>query len=99
MEKFIKCVCDGIVEQFSPEKIILFSRKGAPDDSLSSFKLCILTNGGDPEKIEHDIYMNIECDIPFDVLVYDQEDFNRMVRRSGSFAQRVISGGSVLYEK
>ena len=49
--------------------------------------------------VEHDIYMVIDCDIPFDALVYNKSDFDKISLRSGSFAQRIVSEGSVLYEK
>ncbi len=98
-DKKIYHVCQQIIDKFSPEKIILFSCKHSPSGRLSSFKLCIIVDGGDADMIEHDIYMGIDCDIPFDALVYDKSDFDKISLRSGSFAQRIVSEGSVLYEK
>lgn len=98
-DKNIDHVCQKIIDKFSPEKIILFSCKHSPSGRLSSFKLCIIVDGGDADMVEHDIYMVIDCDIPFDALVYNKSDFDKISLRSGSFAQRIVSEGSVLYEK
>ena len=97
-DKTIDCVCRQIIDKFSPAKIILFSRKNSPSGMLSSFKLCIIV-GGDADMIEHDIYMDVDCDIPFDALVYEESDFDKLSGWNGSFAQRIASEGSVLYER
>ena len=98
-DKTIESVCRQIVEKFSPERIILFSRKNSPSNVLSSFQLRVIIDGGDPDMTEHDIYMDIDCAVPFDALVYTSSDFDGLSGRSGSFARRIAEEGSVLYER
>jgi hypothetical protein len=88
---------DDIIRLAAPESIRLFNQKTAPDGSLSSVKLCVVIPGGDPQETERRLYMDLDCDIPFDVLVYSREGWDRRTKEPGSFASRIQKTGSVLY--
>lgn len=94
----IRRLCDTIVRLIQPEVIILFGRKLTLSGEISSFKLCIVASGNAGE-IEGKLYLETDCPVHFDVLVYSPEDWKRLGADSGSFAHRILSGGSVLYEK
>lgn len=91
----IQQVTNSIVERFNPNKIILFSHKHNLKDEITSFKLVVISNA--TPNLAHDIYLEVDCDIPFDVVVYSQNDWDDAVELSGSFAKRVDMKGTVLY--
>ncbi len=92
-------VCGEIAELVHPVRIIIFHSKYALAGELESFKLCVIVAENDCSKIEQKIYLNVECDVPFDVLVYNREHWNSLMNDTYSFAYRgIMNGGVVLYE-
>ena len=88
---------DGIIRLAVPECILLFSQKHAPDGTLSSVKLCVIISGDNTDEVERQLYMELDCAIPFDVLVYSHDTWNQRTKEPGSFASRIQKTGSVLY--
>lgn len=87
-----------IVRLCSPQKILVFSEKHRPDGTLLSVKLCVIIADGDAAGVEHALYVGIDCDLPFDVLVYTKEDWRRLQSSPVSFASQIARTGRVLYE-
>lgn len=97
-ERIVK-LCEQIAELINPVRIIIFNRKYTLSDELSSFKLCVIINGIECSKAEQQIYLNLDCDVPFDVLVYNYEHWKSLLDDKYSFAYRgIMNGGVVLYE-
>ena len=92
----IKMLCDWIVGLIQPEAVILFSQKAGLDGKISSFKLCVVANGN-PAEVEGKIYLSVDCPLPFDVLVYSPEDWERLRADDVSFAGRIYRTGRWLY--
>lgn len=88
---------DDIVRLAAPKRILLFSHKQHPDGQLSAVKLCVIIGEGDPLAVERELYMRIDSDLPYDLLVYGQADWERLVLSGKSFARRIQQTGSVLY--
>lgn len=93
----LKQLRDDIVRLAAPDSIRLFNQKTSPDGALMSVKLCVVIGGGDTDEVERRLYMELDCAIPFDVLVYSRESWNRRIKEPGSFASRIQKTGSVLY--
>lgn len=53
----------------------------------------------DPRSLEERIYMQVECPVTFDVLVYSRADWERLLSEPDSFARRIAGMGRVLYEQ
>lgn len=81
-----------------PQHIILFSEKKNLIGELSSFKICIVVDINNKEEVEHLLYLNIESDTPFDILIYTTQEWSRLCIKKGSFAQKVLESGYCLYE-
>lgn len=99
MEREIQAVCDEIVALVHPRRVILFNQKKDLGGKLSAFKLCLVVDDGQPEAVEREIYLHVECGIPYDVLVYRSEDWDEMASHTGSFASRIAESGSAVYEQ
>jgi hypothetical protein len=97
-ERIMK-LCDEIAELVRPVRIIMFSEKKDPAGQLHSFKLCVVVRENDCAKIEQKIYLTLECEVSFDVLVYSAEQWSASTDDPDSFAYRgIMNGGVVLYE-
>lgn len=88
---------DKIVRECAPSKIILFSEKHNPGGELSSVKLCVIIGDGDAIKVEKRLYVEIESEVPFDVLVYTKEQWGKLLENDMSFAASIKKTGRVLY--
>lgn len=95
--KDISALCGQIVEMLHPEKVILFSRKIHLNGETSSFKLCVVADVADEREAQKQIYIGLDCDIPYDVVVYRPERFEELRENEGSFAQQIDRTGRVLY--
>lgn len=89
---------DEIVRIAVPSRIVLFSQKTHPDGSPASVKLCVVIARGNPEDVEHRLYMEIDAGLAFDALVYTEEQWNRLCRTPFSLAARAEEHGRLLYE-
>lgn len=92
----ISRLCDKIVGLVNPAGIIIFNKKMSMSGELSSFKLCVIAEGN-PGEIEGKIYLNVDCPIHFDVLVYSVESWRKYLGEPQSFAYRISKTGGLLY--
>lgn len=82
-----------IVEKLHPEKLYLFSRKLDVSGRLESFKLCIVAQVEDWQAAEKEIYLQAECELPFDLLLYSPEEWARCSAEEQSFAHKIAETG------
>jgi acid stress-induced BolA-like protein IbaG/YrbA len=93
----VKTVCDKIISRFSPEKIILFNSKFKTSGETGSFKICIIKETADKSEIEKQIYLEIESEISFDILIYTPEEWEKHTADIHSFAYSISKKGTVIY--
>ena len=99
MQEVLENLIAGIVPVAAPVKILQYHEKYKPNGEPLSVKLCIVTPRTDVDKIEHELYVTLDCDVPFDLLVYDTEEWEHLINTPLSFAKRIQETGRVLYEK
>ena len=97
MMEQIQAVVDKIVQQFHPSLVILFSRKTNMYGDITSFTLVIAADVENASELERQIYLAVESDLPYDVVVYRTADYQRLCAEEDSFAQTVQEKGVVLY--
>jgi hypothetical protein len=92
---------DGVVEQIArltaPERIYLYNQRINSRHEVTSFKLCMVVDVPDKFAAERDIYMDIDCDVPFDILIYTREEWEGLTANHTSFAYKVKETGTVVY--
>lgn len=93
----IDAVCHRIVVLFAPKKVLLFSRKRDLDGATTSFKLCIIADTEDKTQIQKEIYLNVDCDVPFDVVLYTPDEWEELSADDATFAYRITKTGCVIY--
>ncbi len=90
---------EEILDICEPEKIILFSTKYNLSHEMTSFKLCVIvSDNSDINELEAQIYLELECESPFDVVIYKSSVWEELVDDDSSFASKVSRTGVVLYE-
>jgi hypothetical protein len=90
-------VVGRIAEGFAPEKIYLFSLKRGHIGRSAGFKLCVVVDSEDLEQTERQIYLKVESEVPYDLVLYSPEMFEELLARKGSFAGRIVEHGRLLY--
>lgn len=100
VEPVIKKLTDEIVEKFMPLEIFLVSAKRNNSGELTSFKLCVIvTDNINVSEFEGEVYMNTECEIPFDIIAYNVGEWNELLDDDCTFAYRIDTAGVILYEQ
>ena len=94
----VECVSQRIVEMFAPSRIYLYNQRMGTCGQTSGFKLCVILATQDKAKVERDIYLHIDCEVPFDVIVYTPEEWEALQNRDCSFARKIKQTGIVVYE-
>lgn len=90
-------VTDRIAEKFHPEKIYLFSNKRADAGKTAGFKLCVVVDCNDIEKIERQIYLEVDSEVPYDIIIHSAANFEELCGRKGSFVQKIVKNGVLVY--
>ncbi len=88
---------DEIVRLCAPQKIYVFSQKNSMEGQLCAVKLCVIIAEGDSHRVEHGLYVELDSDVPFDVLVYTQDEWQHLLKNNMSFASRIQKSGRLLY--
>lgn len=90
---------EQILDLCEPLKIILFSKKHNLSGELSSFKLCVVVSDEvDLSELESKLYLELDCENPFDVLLYKISEWENNIADDSSFAAKIAKTGAVLYE-
>jgi len=96
----ITAFCDRIVEQFQPEKVILFGSYayGNPTPDSDVDVLVVLPfEGKNPEKAT-EIWVASRPRFPIDIVVRKPQELQRRLELGDVFLREIIKRGTVLYE-
>jgi hypothetical protein len=96
----IRNIADVIVKICSPLKIYLISNKVNISGEVTSFKLCLIVADSvhSVSELECHLYMTIDSDIPFDLVIYKESEWNDLKDDIGTFAWKINNTGTLLYE-
>lgn len=102
MDSQLHAIIQEVVQALScmeeVQRVYLFRMK-TDSNGLASFKLCVVFQTSEKQKAETQIYRDIDCDIPFDVILYTPQEWAAQENMAYSFANRVKKEGYLLYEK
>lgn len=92
-------LCGQLQRQYHPQKILVFHQKSGGAGEVTSFKVCLVVDTPDVMQLEREIYLSVESEIPFDVLVYTPAEWERLKKEAGSFASHINESGAVYHEQ
>lgn len=96
-DRTLVTVVSEVARLCSPELIYLYNQRVDSKNAVSSFKLCVIADVQNKYEIERDIYINIDSDIPFDVLIYTPDEWEKLTARPETFACKIGETGTVVY--
>ena len=94
----IQKITQQFIEHYKPDKLFLFgshAKNSARRDS--DIDLCVIVEVEDKRMLLTEMYVNIESDIPFDLLLYSPEEWKQCVLDKTSFAYLINKEGVLLY--
>jgi uncharacterized protein len=96
----INQIVQRIVEQFHPEKVILFGSYayGTPDEDSDVDLLVVMETDENPLLTAARISGSVEHLFPLDILVWPPNKLLESFKRGGNFATEVMTEGVVLYD-
>ena len=83
----------------SPEKIYLYHAKFDLNQQVTSFKICVVAETGDKAALERKIYLSLDCDLPYDLVLYTPEEWEACMQNPHSFAGTIREKGVLLYDQ
>lgn len=84
----------------APCRIILYGEKRTlSTDKLKAASLCIVVpNGTDKHALQQALYLAIIADVPVNLTLYTQDEWDRLIQDESSYAAWIHRKGRVLYE-
>lgn len=97
--EIIRKTVEDIKTLCSPLGIILVSNKVNTEGELVSFKLVIIVSDETESRpeLECRLYMQIDCDIPYDIVIYKKSEWEKFKNDMGSFAWKIHNTGAYIY--
>ncbi len=93
-------VCREICALCDPARIILFGQKlDVNTAQVREFSLCVLVDTSNKHGVVEDIYLSVECETSFNLLVYTPSEWVALMEDTQSYAYRIVQKGSTVYER
>lgn len=92
-------VSNEIAGLCSPVSIFVISHKVNFNGDLTGFKLCLIIpdDGENSLIIQQQLYMEVDSDVPFDLVIYRQSEWDELKSDVGSFAWKISLTGRKIY--
>ena len=93
LESTVKQICE-IAEV---EKVILYGVKHTVSgENIREVNFCVVVRGT-PAEAEKKIYRELDIDMPYNLLIYDKESFERLSSDPTSYVSSILNKGVVLH--
>jgi len=101
INKQLKKLTKQIINNYKPEKIILFGSYawGKPSTGSDVDLFVIKKTKKDPIKRSYELRKNIDASLPLDVLVYTPTEVKKRINLNDFFIKEIINKGKVVYEQ
>jgi hypothetical protein len=99
VEKEVQAVAESIGEKYQPKSIVLISKKVNNRGDLTSFKIALLVSDDitSVSELECKIYLDVDSDIPYDIVIYRISEWLYLKEDVSTFAYKIYSQGVWLY--
>ena len=100
VKREIKKLCRQIVENFQPQKIILFGSHayGKPTADSDIDLLIVMPYEGSNSQKAIEILLKLNRTMPLDLLVRTSEQVRQRIEMEDYFMQDIVEKGKILYE-
>lgn len=89
---------EQIIDMCSPYEIILFGSLAKKKiRSSSDIDICIIVDTIDKRQLAQNIYSKVNAEIPFDIVIYTIDEWNKWKDEKTSFLYKICQEGEVVY--
>ncbi len=95
----ISAITNEIVSICDPLKIYLFAQKKTLLGDIKSMDFCIVCRSPDKKALSTKIFLDIDSEIPFSIVIYSDDEWDAFHTDEHSFASRILEKGKLIYAK
>ena len=96
----IENIKNQIIKLYNPKGIYLFGSQATETANMQSdIDLCVVIETDNRRDLLADMYFRVECNRPFDLLLYTPDEWNNCVCDKTSFAYIINEKGELLYAR
>lgn len=93
-------ITQQFINLYTPYKLLLFgSQAKSTAKPNSDIDICVIKETTNKRELLSDMYMNIESNMPFDLLLYTPDEWAECITDATSFAYVINKEGVVLYAR
>lgn len=94
----IEAIKEQIIRLYKPEKLFLFGSQARGSASNNSdIDLCIIVDTDNKRALLAEMYLHIDSNRPFDLILYTPREWNQISSDSGTFAKIIAEKGIEIY--
>lgn len=97
MNQHISRLAEEIAGACSPEKIYIFHIKVDLSHQVTGFKACVIADAEDKQALERQIYREVDCELPYDLVLYTPSEWDSFSHTPSSFASEIAEKGVLVY--
>ncbi|MDR1117006.1 MAG: nucleotidyltransferase domain-containing protein [Oscillospiraceae bacterium] len=96
----VELITREITKLTNAEKIILFgSKKDVVSGQIKDIDICVVCEAPDKSGLENTLYLTIDSEISFDIIIYTPDEWTALTADRQSFAYRILEKGILVYER
>jgi hypothetical protein len=96
----VEHILSAILKICDPVAVIMYGKKyDVSSDKIKSADFCLIIDSLPKDELLKRIYVEVESDIPYNVLIYTADEWEEMTGDPLSYASRISEKGTVIYER
>lgn len=93
-------ILDQLIRMVRPEKLILYgTKRDVATGEVRDIDVCIVAETEDKSALERELYLSVDSEVSFDIIVYRPIEWETLITDRQSFAHRILEKGTVVYER
>lgn len=100
MDREVEAILEGILTHCAPKCVILYGEKRSlASGCIKALDFCVILPAADKPALLYELYMTIDAEVPFNVLLYTCAEWEALTEDFSSYASAICKKGTVLYEQ
>jgi len=94
----IESIKEQLIRLYRPDKLFLFGSQASGSASENSdIDLCVIVDTDNKRVLLAEMYLHIDSNRPFDLILYTPHEWNQSSGESGTFANIIAEKGIEIY--
>ncbi len=99
MQEYEK-ILEQLIGIAKPDKLILYgTKRDVATGVVKDIDVCLVAETADKSALERELYLSVDSDISFDIIIYRPVEWETLTADQQSFAHRILEKGTVVYER